>query len=126
MSLLPIIRTRLISAGVIDTGWDCFIGYIPDVQDQLIGLSPTGGFPQDTQENDNLIETFQANVRSGVRAYAVCEAKWAELFSALQDANLSSSGVRLIQALQTGPLIWYDDRNRPNMSVNFRVVRDRP
>lgn len=125
MSLLPIVRNRLIATGVVETGWTCFIGYGPEEGDKQILLSPTGGFPQDTQQNENLQETFQVTIRAAQLDYEACEAKWTEVFEALTDADLSASGIRLIQALQSGPLVWYDDKNRPNMSVNFKVVRAR-
>lgn len=124
-SLLPLIKTALVSAGVVETGWTCWIGYGPEEQDQQIILNPTGGSAQDTQQNENLLETFQTCTRAAPLEYDVCLAKWNEVFEALTDVDLSASGIFFIQALQSGPLVFYDDKNRPNMTANFRVVRER-
>jgi len=127
MLLLDIIKAKLVSAGVVNnTTWKCFVGFCPDVQDQVVSLHLSGGFPQDTHENDNVIETFQCRIRAARLDYAACEAKWRQVFNALQDADLSANGIRMIQAMASGPLEWYDENQRPNMTINFRVVRDKP
>lgn len=127
MSLLETVRTALITAGVATSGsgsaWPCYIGYAPDDQDQLISLEFTGGFPQDTQQGENTIETFQLRVRAGYLLHSTCETKCRAAFNALENADLT--GVNLIQALNSGPLSFLDTKNRPNMTVNFRVVRAR-
>lgn len=127
MSLLDIIRQKLLDENVGNSStWKVYIGYAPDDQDQIIALTPSGGFPDSTQQGENVYETFQVKVRSARRAYTVCENKWREMFAALHDADLSDSDIALIQAMATGPLAWYDENTRPNMSANFRVIRTRP
>lgn len=125
MLLLDIIRDHLAANGVFNgTTWRCFIGYAPDASDQAIVLTLTGGFPQDTLANENLIETFQFVVRSGV--FATCESKWREVYNAVHDADLSGvtgANVCLVQCLASGPLQWYDDKKRACLSGNVRVVR---
>lgn len=126
--LLDIIRSTLISAGVVEgsTGFKCFVGYAPDDQDQIVGLMPTGGGEQETHGGENVNGTFQAKIRTGQFAFVACEAKWRAVFNALQDANLSASGIYLIQAMNTEPLMWVDEKNRYCASVNFRVIRAKP
>lgn len=124
--LLDTIKTKLTSAGVVNgSTWVCFIGYAPDPQDQLVSLHMTGGMAQDTHDNKNITETFQLRVRAAPLAYIVCYTKWLAAFNALQDVDLASSGVRFIQALAASPLEFFDEKNRPNMTVNFRVIRDK-
>ena len=125
--LLDIIKARLIATGVANTTtWRVFVGFCPDVSDQVLSLHLSGGFPQETHEGDNVTESFQVRVRAAKLDYVTCEAKWREALYALHDADLSASGIRLIQAMAMGPLEWYDESQRPNMSANFRVVRDKP
>lgn len=125
--LLSIIRTRLIAASVANsTTWQCFIGMAPDTQDQVISLELTGGLPQDTHEGENVHQTFQVRVRTAHMAYAACETKWWAMYSALhgRESLLASYGIRLIQAQASGPLVYYDQENRVNMTANFLVTRD--
>lgn len=125
--LLDIIKTKLTTASVVNgTTWKCFIGFCPDDQDQVISLHLTGGLPQDTHGGENVTETFQLRVRAATLDYATCETKWRAAFNALQDADLSANSIYLIQALTSGPLEWFDEKDRPNMSVNFRVMRAKP
>ena len=127
MGLLDIIRQKLIDDGVSDSDWPVFIGYTPDDvgQDQVIGLTSSGGSPDQTQAGENTYEQFQVKVRASRRDFAVCDAKWTDVFNSLHSSEdaLEASGIALIQAMQTGPLTWYDPNTRPCMSVNFRVVR---
>ena len=124
MSTMETIRATLVTAGVIDeTNWVAYIGYIPDDQDQVIGLVPTGGFPQDTHGGENGHPTFQVTVRAGRNEYATARAKWLAMYHALHDANLSASNIWLIQAYATDPIQMLDGNNRPSFVTNFRVVR---
>jgi len=124
MSTMETVRAALVTAGVIDeTNWVAYIGYIPDDQDQVIGLVPTGGFPQDTHGGENGHPTFQVTVRAGRNEYATARAKWLDMYHALHDANLSASNIWLIQAYATDPIQMLDGNNRPSFVTNFRVVR---
>lgn len=126
--LLDIIYAKLESAGV-STGnvgtWPAFIGQMPDLQDTMIGLQLTGGFAQDTLGDENLLQTFQVMIRAGKNQYIDCEAKWYAMYAALHSADLTASGVYLIQAMASGPMYFLDAKNRPMMSCNFKVMRDK-
>jgi hypothetical protein len=125
--LLDDIKAKLISAGVANTTtWRCFVSYAPDSQDQLISLHDTGGYPQETLAGDVNHETFQVRVRAGARDYATARSKWQEVFNALNDASPPTVGIYLIQAEAAGPLTSYDDAERPNLTVNYRVKRAAP
>lgn len=126
MSLLETVRTVLTTAGVVTSAWPCYVGYTPDDTDQAISLQLTGGFQQDTMQNENLLETFQVRVRAGALQFSTCETKWRAMFDALQDVDLGANDINLIQAMASGPLSWTDAKNRTNMSANFRVVRAKP
>lgn len=126
MSLLTIIRQKLLDDSVGGSDWPVFIGYTPDDPgvDQIIGLQLSGGTADETMLGENVYETFQLKVRAGRLEFADCESKWREAFDSLHDASIS--GISLIQALATGPMPWYDEKSRICMSANFRVVRPRP
>ncbi len=121
MTTLDDIRAYLVTAGVISGTWKCTVGFMPDDGDQHISLIYTGGFPQDTMQGENLHQTFQVMIRASEHDHPTCEAKWFQVFGALQDAAIS--GIYLIQAMATGPLTFHDDKNRIMMSVNFRLIR---
>lgn len=125
MALLDIIRDKLIAENIVEvhSTWKCWIGFAPDTTDRIVSLHATGGFPQDTLLNENLRPTFQVRVRGQRLDYSVCEAKWREVFTCLQNADLSSEGIFLVQAMTSGPLEFYDEKERINMSANFQVVQ---
>lgn len=123
MSTMEAVRAALVNANVITSDWACYIGYTPDDQDQLIGLVPTGGFPQDTHGGENGFPTFQVTVRAGRHEYSAARAKWLEMYHALHDADLSADNIWLIQAYATDPIQMQDGKNRPNFVTNFRVIR---
>jgi hypothetical protein len=124
MALLEDVRTRLANAGVVNTSWPCYIGFLPDDtgKDQAIVLTYTGGFQQDTLGDENLKETFQVVVRGTYLGHATCEAKWRSMYSALHSRE-TLLGINFIQSLASGPLTWVDGKNRTCMSANFLVVR---
>jgi hypothetical protein len=132
MGLLETVKEKLEADGVVNgSTWKCFVGFLPDDQDQCISIHLTGGFPQDTHEGENVLMTFQALVRAGDRAHDVCEAKWWDMFNSLQDADFGASPVGdatvyLCQAMATGPLTFGDEKQRTCMTANFRVVKERP
>lgn len=118
------VQAKLLSAAV-STGttgaWPCFVGYVPDLPDQMIGLQFTGGFPQDTHEGENLLETFQLFVRGGEQAHSTVYDKWKAAFDALENSDITD--LRLIRAMASAPLSFSDARNRQCMTANFNVVR---
>lgn len=100
---------------------------MPNTPDQCISVQYTGGFPQDEHGGANMLPTFQVAVRAGQYQHAVCEAKWLEMFNALQDSQGSAqmADVYLVQGMNTGPITFPDELNRPCMVCNFRAVRAR-
>lgn len=128
MNTLEIVKARLLAAGVstVNTGaWPCFIGTLPDLQDQVLGMQYTGGFPQDTHLGENAHQTFQVFVRAV--AYNTCEAKWHAMHAALNngesDTTMAAAGIHLMQCYTGGPIFFLDSKGRSVMTANFRVVR---
>lgn len=131
MGLLDIIYAKLVADGVGDddsniaADWPVKIAVMTDETTNMIGLQSTGGYRQDTQLGENLLQTFQVSVRAG--NYPDAEAKWYEVFNSLNDADLSASGVYLIQAMSSGPLVvGQDQKDRFVLTANFNVVRANP
>jgi len=122
-TFMDTIKAKLVSSGAA-SGYTVFIGYMNDDPDTAIGLAPTGGFPQDTLGNENVGGTFQVKIRAGAKDYDTAVQKWNAVFAALQDAT-DISGVSLIQALASEPMVVYDGRNRPNAILNMRYIRSR-
>jgi hypothetical protein len=109
------------------TGWPCYIGYMPDDQDQTVSLYETGGYPAMELLRENQRVTFQLRVRGGRRDYVNVRNQWLALFNALQDTSQDEvppflPGVVYIQALHNGPLMFSDDKGRVNATANFRVM----
>jgi hypothetical protein len=134
MSLLDMVFTKLQQDGVFDgTVWKCYKNFIPDDQDQAIALYETGGFPADTLARENESPTFQVAVRAKRFDYTACRNKWQEVFDSLQDAQQDYAGdpsdplpgIYLMQAMATGPLAMVDEKQRPLLTVNFRVIKER-
>lgn len=134
MNSLEAVQARLLAQGVsTSTGtgsgstWPCFRGFLPDQPDQCIAVQYTGGFPQDEHGGANLLQTFQVAVRAGQQQHAVAEGKWLAMFDALQDSQgaANMTDFNLVQAQNTGPLYFLDEKNRPMFVCNFRAVRTR-
>jgi hypothetical protein len=118
-----LIQTHLQNLG-ISTGqsgaWPCFVGYIPDSPNQMIGIQFTGGFPQDTHLGENLLPTIQIYVRGGEQEHSTVYAKWKAIFDAIENANITD--VHLIRAMSSGPLSFPDTKNRSCMTMNVNLV----
>ena len=132
MPLLDDIGDYLKATGTVSTGWALCLAYLSDDQDRVISLFETGGYPAMEINRDNERVTFQARVRGTRLDYAVARAKWQILFDALQDAQevpgspILLPGIVYIQAMQYGPMSMSDDKGRPNLISNFRVMRRLP
>jgi len=125
------IKAYLDAMGASSASWPIKIGFMPDDSDQCIALFPTGGYPADTLGRENTRPTFQLRVRAGRFDFPIAYAKWQECFDLLQDAQHTSGspallvGFYLVQAMQTEPLGTIDDKNRNNLTNNFRVMKSR-
>jgi len=129
--LLDDIRSYLIAQGVVQSGtsiplppWPCFEGYVTDDQDQTVALFETGGYPADTLGRENERVTFQVRVRAARLDYSTARAKWLAIFNALQD-SIPAPGYAFVQAMHYGPMHFNDDKGRPNLTANFRVMKAR-
>lgn len=105
-----------------NTGWLCYESYFPDDQDQMVGLFETPGLPGWTQQSETERVAFQLRVRGTHLAYGLARAKWQQLFNAIQDSR-PTSDYALIQTVHYGPMTFNDDRGRPNLISNFRVIK---
>ncbi len=128
MAFLDKVRQKLLDVGVANTTtWPCYIGFMPDDQDQCLGLFDSGGLPADTLNRENRHPSFMVLVRAARMDYAVCMAKWQAVYSALQDAAQTGgspdtlSGVVFIQAMQSHPNAFIDEKQRQNMTANFHA-----
>lgn len=132
MALLEDIRFKLQVDNVFDgSTWKCYLGYMPDEQNQVIGIFESGGLPSNTLNRENTLPSFQVRIRASQQDYVVCRNKWQAVYNSLQDASESNGspetlvGYYLIQALASAPLVWTDELQRVNMSVNFRVIKSK-
>lgn len=129
------IRDYLIAQGVAQDAsttpnapWPIYIGFIPDDQDQVVGLFTTGGFPADTLLRANRRLTMQLRVRAASRDFATAYAQYQSIFNLLQDANqVAGSPILLpnfvfMQAIQVDPLHFNDEHSRPNLTSNWRIM----
>lgn len=118
------IEAALRTAGIttVQSGsYPCFIGVLPDLPNTAVGINYTGGYPQDTHQGENLLETFQVFVRAGEKDFATAYAKWYAVFNALENASLSD--IYLLRAMTSAPLSFIDAKNRQCLTSNFNVVR---
>jgi len=122
MPLLDVIYDYLTAHVGHTTGWLIYKGYLPDEQDQCVGIFETGGLPADTMERENERLTFQLRVRGARLDYEIVRAKWREMFMALQDSLPGVTSI-LCQAEHYGPLVWNDPVGRVNMTTNWRIIQ---
>ena len=122
---------RGVSTGPTDQNWPLFLSFFSDDQDQMLGVFETGGLPADTLGRENERVTFQVRVRAGRLDYPTCRAKWKQIFDLLQDAQQTAGSppllpnVYYIQAAHMGPMMFLDDKGRPNATANFHVMQKR-
>lgn len=104
------------------TGWLTYKGFMPDEQDQCVGIFETPGLPATDMERDNETVAFQIRVRGSRWDYEAVHRKWENIFDALQD-SLPAPHYYLCQCEQYGPMVFYDPNGRVNMTTGFRVIR---
>lgn len=121
MALLEDIETFLTNAGVT-AGWTLYKSVMPPSPDKVIALFETGGWMPQTA-SDFPVLTFQVRVRAEEFGYAAARAKMEAILHALHNANIT--GYVYCFAMQSAPnFLGYDQQgNRPDLSLNFRLMR---
>ena len=135
MNTLEAVAARLLAQAVSTaTGntsgsatWPCFVGFMPATPDQCIAVQYSGGFPQDTHAGENMLPTFQVAIRAGAYAHSAAETKWIAAFNALQGSEgaTAMTDFYLVEVMNSAPIVIYDEKNRPVMTLNLRAVRAR-
>lgn len=132
-ALLEDVRARLVTLALVggSTGWDCYIGAMPDGQDvnpNCIALFLTGGAPPETSwaieyPRFNLLARGDPDAGGDAEALAKVKAIMDALHAG--EAGLGASYV-YCYAVQEPIWIGRDEKRRPRYSVNFDVMRNRP
>jgi len=129
--LLDDVAQYLIAQGAVTTGWVLTKSFLPDDQDQAIAIYETAGKGFDTQARENIRPGLMMRVRAARLDYQTARNKWQTVFDLLQDAQeIPGSptllpGYTFIMSDQTAPMPFQDDKGRPNLSANFRVMKAR-
>jgi hypothetical protein len=129
--MLEDVAEFLIAMGVSSAAWPVWQGTLEDDIDQAISLFETPGWPPDTLGQENESVGLQLRVRGEKKNYAVTRQKWLDCFNALQEARQTNGspillpGFYFIKAQHFGPLMFYDDKGRPNFCTNYRVFKAR-
>lgn len=122
--LLDDVRGLLIAANVVDgvTGWSLFLSYLPPTPDQVVAVTETGGPAVDQTDGPRFDTfTFQVQVRGVKYGYAAARVKADEVFTALNDSNLTGYAYMFSE---NGPTtIGYDDNYRPRIALNFKTLK---
>lgn len=124
--LLDDIETILVEAGETETSWPLYKAHLPDSPDQTISIFETGGYAApDHYAVENASVSFQVRIRAAYRDYAVARQKWQDVFDVLHGTKRTSPFYCYIMALNDGPLSFPDEKGRPNLTVNFKVLKAR-
>lgn len=128
MALLDDIAGAIVNAGLAGgtSGWTLYKGYLPPEPDHAMVLLETPGLaPEAELALDR--PAFQVRLRAEPRAYDVARAKLQAVFAALhgQEPAVGAAYV-LLHAAASGALsLGQDGRERPQLAMNFRVVKAR-
>jgi len=121
--LLDDLYTYLSGQGVFDgSTWYCYKGYLPSSPDRVIQLAESGGLSIDTHGGENTLPTFQALVRGQRLKYEAARTKWQAVFNALNGSE-SALGYAMVWAEASAPNVFYDENERPILTVSFRVIK---
>lgn len=111
------------SIGVVGT--DIFVGFQPDISDNIITIYVSGGsspsIPIDLE-----YPSIQVVVRN--TSYATCESKAYSIFNALHttgNTSIEGSTYQGIYANQQPFSLGKDDQNRSEFVINFRISKTR-
>jgi len=124
VALLDDVLATLDAQGVTGgaTGWTAFASFLPDTTDKVVAVYETGGeAPLMAMQGANYPRpTFQVRVRGAVRDYQDTRTKAQEIYTALHRYSVNN---QTFFAVQSGPLsIGNDANDRPNLTINFRVM----
>ena len=74
-----------------------------------------------------MLPTFQVAIRAGAYAHSAAETKWIAAFNALQGSEgaTAMTDFYLVEVMNSAPIVIYDEKNRPVMTLNLRAVRAR-
>lgn len=130
-AILKDISALLTSAGVVTTGWVLKEAWTPDTPDQVVSIAETGPYVYgpDHYGTANATGSIQARVRGNKLDFSTARAKWDAVFNALHGKQFtggsSSKQYFEMEALNITPLVWYDQNERPNLTLNlwFGYVR---
>lgn len=124
MNVYEAIKNELEETGVVGDGtWLAFVGYTPDDQDWVISINPSGGFQQETHGGEYVVPTVQLRVRGPRLDFQTTHDKFWDVFNALNNVA-TIANVYSIHPLTSGPNMFMDANQRPNMTVDF-VLRSR-
>lgn len=132
MALLDDIATALVSAGVGQmtsngTDWFIYKGYLQEGPDRAICLYETPGpAPEELWAID--YPDFQVRVRGKLDDYQAVRAKMQSVFFALHDQNAAiGAGYVYCFCKESGVIpLGQDEKRRPNIANNYRVMKNRP
>jgi len=115
--------------GLVETGWLLYKARVPDTPDQVIVINETPflGPAPDTYGPNNAQMQFQVRIRASALEYEIAREKWQECWTALHNASFTLGGRAYIYTMATNdaPIGWYDVKQRPNLTCEFRVMMRR-
>ncbi len=131
MTILDDIKTHLESDGVagLSTGWDIFLGIIPEEIDTCVAVFETAGeAPEADAGATGSIPSYdfpglQVRVRGDPRGYQAARDKMQEVFNSLHESSISN--FNYVYANSTPFLLEYDENSRPSIALNLICMRER-
>lgn len=136
MGFLDEVETRLTDQGVVGSGtnWTVSKSEMPDGEDfgdRVVALFATGGAAPETNASTEY-PSLQVRVRgqpqdSGTGGYQAAETKIVEVRDTLHTFTGTLDGTTYVGVVARGDVLslGYDERDRVELSQNFRVVRER-
>lgn len=127
MSLFEDFDTFLVAQALATADWPVSYGVMPPEPDQVIALFPSGGDPMPTKRLGIDAPALQVRVRGAARGgYAAAYAKAEAIATALHEAHglIGATVYPWVLANHPPLAIGYDENNRPEFVVNFRIARE--
>jgi hypothetical protein len=113
------------SGGAGTFGTDVFISHEPPTPNKVVTIFDTGGFGPDLA-TDIYNPTVMVRIRGAGNGYQAAYAKAElirDLLHGVHNETWNSTRYILIQALSDIMYIERDEKTRPILSVNFRIIR---